>query len=147
MKMSLERLLTEGKIESIEINKNLIEKAIKRGEKDLQNAKIQFENNGYDWTLAIAYNTMLQSGRALMFSKGYRPKGKYKHLAVIEFTHSEFGDKISSKMIRLFDSFRKKRNKVVYEEIDIVSKDEAKESIEFADDFLKKVKALLKSKT
>lgn len=34
---------------------------------------------------------MLQAGRSLMFSKGYRPKGKYKHVAVVEFVKSKFG--------------------------------------------------------
>ena len=141
--MSLERLLSEGKIEAIEENEELIKKALGRAENDLKSAKIQFDNEGYDWALAIAYNAMLQCGRALMFSRGYRPKGEYKHVAVIEFVHSEFGNDFSSRLIKLFDSFRKKRNKIVYEEIDIVSADEAEESIKFAEEFIKKVKSIL----
>ncbi|HLC50871.1 MAG TPA: HEPN domain-containing protein [archaeon] len=130
-------------IEALKIDDNLIKKTINRGEKNLKSAEAIFKSEEYDWTLAVAYSAMLQAGRALMFSKGYRPKGEYKHLSVIEFIHSEFGDKISSKMIRLFDNYRKKRNKIVYEEYDIVAGDEAKEAIEFAEELLRIVKKIL----
>ena len=141
--MNLEELLSKGMIEALKIDDNLIKKTINRGEKNLKSAEAIFKSEEYDWTLAVAYSAMLQAGRALMFSKGYRPKGEYKHLSVIEFIHSEFGDKISSKMIRLFDNYRKKRNKIVYEEYDIVAGDEAKEAIEFAEELLKIVKKIL----
>lgn len=144
MKMNLEELLSKGMIEALEIDSNLIKKTLKRGDKNLKSAQTIFKSGEYDWALAVAYSAMLQAGRALMFSKGYRPKGEFKHLSVIEFVHSEFGDKISSKMIRLFDNYRKKRNKIVYEEYDIVSEDEAEESIKFADEFLSMVKKILK---
>ena len=42
---------------------------------------------------------MLRAGRALMFSKGYRPKGKYKHVAVVEFVKSRFGREFSDLML------------------------------------------------
>jgi len=141
--MNLEELLSKGMIEALKIDDNLIKKTINRGEKNLKSAEAIFKSEEYDWTLAVAYSAMLQAGRALMFSKGYRPKGEYKHLSVIEFIHSEFGDKISSKMIRLFDNYRKKRNKIVYEEYDIVAGDEAKEAIEFAEELLRIVKKIL----
>ncbi|MDI6903496.1 MAG: hypothetical protein QMC77_07160, partial [Methanocellales archaeon] len=35
------------------------------------------------WALAIAYNAMLQAGRALIFSEGYRPIGRYEHVGVM----------------------------------------------------------------
>jgi len=144
MKMNLEKMLSEDKIEAINTDKKLIKKSFKRSLKNLKSAKNIFKSEEYDWALAIAYNSTLQAGRALMFSKGYRPKGQNKHVSVIEFVHSEFGKNISSKMIKLFNNFRKKRNKVVYEEYDIVSEDEAKEAIEFAEEFLKLVKDILK---
>ncbi len=132
-------------IEALDADSGLAKGAIRRGEKNLKSARIIFKSGEYDWSLAVAYSAMLQAGRALMFSKGYRPKGEYKHLSVIEFAHSEFGDRISSKMIRLFDNYRKKRNKIVYEEYDIVSEAEAEEAIKFADEFLSMVKKILGS--
>lgn len=143
MKMNLEELLNKGMVEALDIDINLIKKAINRGERNLKSAKIIFKSKEYDWALAVAYSAMLQAGMVLMFSKGYRPKGEFKHLSVIEFVHSEFGDKISSKMVRLFDNYRKKRNKIIYEEYDIVSYDEAEEAIMFANQLLDMVKKIV----
>ena len=33
-----------------------------------------------DWAYNIAYNAVLQAGRALMFAKGYRPDGANQHI-------------------------------------------------------------------
>ena len=68
--MNLEELLAKGMIERIKINKLLIEKAISLADRDLKAAEDNSEDKNYDWCLSIAYNAMLQSGRALMFSKG-----------------------------------------------------------------------------
>lgn len=48
----------------------------------------------------LFYNAMLQAGRALMFSKGYRPKGKYQH-AVVEFVRSTFSEEFADNIVYL----------------------------------------------
>lgn len=141
--MSLEDLLSNRKIEAIEEDKALVEKTFRLALRDLNTAKKNMENEDYDWTLAIAYNSMLQSGRALMFSKGYRPTGAYKHVGVIEFVHDIFGKEVSDKLIYIFDKLRKKRHRVVYDDPDIVSEDEAENAIKIAEEFASKVKGIL----
>lgn len=143
--MSLEDLLSDRKIEAIEEDKALVEKTFRIALRDLNAAKRNLENEDYDWALAIAYNSMLQAGRALMFSKGYRPTGAYKHVGVIEFIHDVFGNEVSSKLIYIFDKLRKKRHSVVYDEPDIVSEDEAESAIKVAEEFSSKVKEILKA--
>lgn len=96
-----------------------------------------------DWALAIAYNSMLQAGRALMFSKGYRPAGAYKHVGVIEFVHDIFGKEISDRLIFIFNKLRKKRHRAVYDEPDIISGDEAEYAIKTAEEFVSKVREIL----
>lgn len=102
------------------------------------------ENKDYDWALAIAYNSMLQAGRALMFSKGYRPAGEYKHVGVVDFVHEVFGKEMSSRMIDVFNRARKKRHRVVYEETNIVSIDEARNAVNLAEEFIEWVRMILK---
>jgi len=46
----------------------------------------------------------------------------------------------------IFDRIRKKRHRVIYEEPDIVSKDEAKNVIKWAGEFLEKVKKILEER-
>ncbi|NCN64684.1 MAG: hypothetical protein GW779_03715 [Candidatus Altiarchaeum hamiconexum] len=87
---------------------------------------------------------MLQAGRALMFSRVYRPKGEYKHLAVVEFVRSKFSDEFADEMLFIFNKTRRKRHIVVYEKVDIVSEEEAKNTIKWAEEFIEKVEEILK---
>jgi len=129
--------------EKIEINKELVKNALSLAKRGLKTAKNVFEDKDYDWCLSIAYNAMLQAGRALMFSKGYRPKGKYKHVAVVEFVRSRFGREFSDLMLFIFNKTRKKRHIAVYEQVNIVSEGEAKNAINWAERFVRKVEEIL----
>jgi len=141
-KMSSER--SSKMWEKIEANKNLVKNSLSLAERDIKTAKNIFVDKDYDWCLAIAYNAMLQAGRALMFSKGFRPKGEYKHVAVIEFVKSRFSNDFAEKMLFVFNKTRKKRHIAVYEQVDIVSKDEASNLLNYAEEFVKKSKDILK---
>jgi len=129
--------------EKIEINRELVKNALSLAKIDLKTAKNVFEDKDYDWCLSIAYNAMLQAGRALMFSKGYRPKGKYKHVAVVEFVKSRFGREFSDITLFIFNKTRKKRHTAVYEQVNIVSEEEAKNAINWAERFVKRVEEIL----
>jgi len=142
--MKIEEMLSKRMIKAIETDKKEIKKIIELCERDIKVAKKNLENEDYDWSLAIAYNSTLQAGKALMISKGYRSNGEFKHLAVIEFLHSEFGKQITDKMIDILNFLRKRRHKVVYEQGGSVSEGESMEAIKFAIDFLNKIKEILK---
>jgi len=142
MKMNSERS-SDDMWEKIEINRELVKNALSLAKIDLKTAKNVFEDKDYDWCLSIAYNAMLQAGRALMFSKGYRPKGKYKHVAVVEFVKSRFGREFSDITLFIFNKTRKKRHMAVYEQVNIVSEEEAKNAINWAERFVKRVEEIL----
>ena len=142
MKMNSERS-SDDMWEKIEINRELVKNALSLAKRDLKTAKNVFEDKDYDWCLSIAYNAMLQAGRALMFSKGYRPKGKYKHVAVVEFVKSRFGREFSDITLFIFNKTRKKRHMAVYEQVNIVSEEEAKNAINWAERFVKRVEEIL----
>ena len=72
---------------------------------------------------------MLQAGRALMFSRGFRSSGRYKHISVVKFLHEIFGKELSDRMILIFDRLRKKRHRVIYEEPEVISEYEAENAI------------------
>lgn len=144
MKMNLEELLKNREIYRMENAKELAPKALRIAERDLKTAKHLFEKENYDWCLAIAYNAMLQAGRALMFHMGYRPSSSHGHIAVIKFLHAVKGKEISDKLILFLDRARKKRHRIVYEESEIISESEAEECLKWAEEFVKKVKSLLK---
>jgi uncharacterized protein (UPF0332 family) len=110
----------------------------------LRTAKRLFESGDYDWCLAVAYNAMLQAGRALMYSMGYRPSASYGHVAVLKFLRAAARDKLGEDLLTLLDRARRKRHRAVYEEAEITSKKEAGECLKWANKFVSKVRGLLR---
>jgi uncharacterized protein (UPF0332 family) len=143
MKMSLEDLLKERLLSSIRIDNGLVAKTFQIAERDLGVAKKVFEEESYSWSFAIAYNSMLQAGRSLMFSRGFKPSGEHKHVSVLRFLHEVFDNELTDRMITIFDRMRKKRHAMVYDEPDVISEQEAKNAIIWAEEFIQKVETIL----
>lgn len=139
----MEELLGSRVIRRAKPNHTLAVTSLRRARRDIDTAKALLETERYDWSLAIAYNAMLQAGRALMFERGYRPSSTEGHVAVVKFLRVSFGKEVSGKMIMLLNGMRKKRHRVVYEEMDIVSKSEAEQALRWTEDFVNRVDAIL----
>ena len=142
--MSLEELLKERLIASIGVDKGLVAKTFQIAKRDLEVAKKVFEEESYSWGFAIAYNSMLQSGRSLMFSRGFKPAGEHKHISVVRFLHEVFGNEMTDRMITIFDRMRKKRHAMVYDEPDVISEQEAANALTWAEEFIQKIENILK---
>ncbi len=82
-----------------------------------------------------------------MFSAGYRPKGDYKHISVVEFVKKEFGKEFADKLLFMFNKIRKKRHIVIYEQVNIISREEAENALAIAKEFVSKVNNLIKKDT
>src|SRR3989338_10022329 len=141
MKMNSEK--QSDKWEKIPYDENLVKNAMQLAERDIKTANNIYNNNDFDCAFSIAYNAMLQAGRALMFSESYRPKGEYKHVSVIEFVKQKFGNEFADKILFMFNKIRKKRHIAVYEQVNIISKGEAENALKTAKEFVKKVKELI----
>ena len=131
--MSLEKLLEENKIEKIE--KKDFELSLT--ERDIKAAKDNLNSDNFDWALSIAYNAVLQAGRALMFHLGYRPKGKDQHKIVFEFLAAL---NVDDKLTHYFDSIRKTRHAAVYDVAGYISKASAEEAIKQVELFVHKIR-------
>jgi uncharacterized protein (UPF0332 family) len=101
------------------------------------------ENGKFDWSLAVAYNAMLAAGRALMFDRGYRPSSTEGHLAVVRFLQVLLGTEIDDQKITVMNRMRQKRHRIVYEEMDIVTENEAKQCIKWSESFLRKIAQII----
>lgn len=76
MKKSLQDLLDKELIEAFTSTTQIKEKmTIAQADVQLARSKISSASGrDVDWVYAQAYNSMLQAGTALMYSKGYHPK-------------------------------------------------------------------------
>ncbi len=71
--MTYERLIKQGRIKAYKTSEKEIQSLLKLAQRDLSTAESIVEVNP-DWSYNISYNAILQSSRALMLRKGYRPR-------------------------------------------------------------------------
>ena len=134
--MSLDELLRNRIIGRIKPNRDAALNSIKRAARDIQTAKTLISTSQFDWSLAVSYNAMLAAGRALMLDKGYRPSSTEGHLAVVQFLTIMLGVETDNRMVLIMNGMRKKRHRIVYEEMDIVSLNEAEQAVKWAEEFV-----------
>jgi len=142
--MSLEELLRSRVIRRTRPNHDLALKSIGRARRDTDTAKTLIANEKFDWSLAVSYNAMLAAGRGLMLAKGYRPSSTDGHVAVMRFLNAWLGSEASERMIMVMNGMRKKRHRIVYEEMDIVSKEEAERGVRWAEEFVKMINDIIR---
>jgi len=144
--MSLEELLKNRTITRTKPDHRLALNSITRAKRDIDTAKTLIANQKYDWSLAVSYNAMLTAGRAIMFDQGYRPSSTEGHVAVVRFLQATLGTETSQRMIMTMNGMRKKRHRIVYEEMDIVSPNEAQQAVRWAEEFVKTIDNIIRRK-
>ncbi|MBU1863177.1 MAG: hypothetical protein KKH94_05915 [Candidatus Omnitrophica bacterium] len=109
---------------------NAIDAMMSRAIKEIDIAKATLSiDEGTAFT--VAYNAMLHVGRALIFSKGYRPIDGAQHKTVVEFATMYLGEKYKTLVLH-FEKMRKKRNIFTYEVTIAISSSEVTSAIKSA---------------
>ncbi len=137
MNLSLKRLESQGLIEKADFNLKQVTSNIKRAKRDLITAKATL-NIDEEWAYTISYHAMLRAGRALMFSMGYRPKGRDQHRTVVDFCAEILGEGFRN-LTERFNRMRIKRHNFIYEPERPIPRTEATKSIESAERFVKEI--------
>lgn len=126
--------LKQGYIKAERPNFKQIEKQILRARKDLKTFHL-VDKEDPEWASAIAYQSILRAGRALLFSYGYLPADGRQHKTVVEVTGLILGPKFAL-ITQHFDRLRKKRNVFFYDSEDARNFTEARKAIETAEELL-----------
>jgi uncharacterized protein (UPF0332 family) len=129
-KESKENLLKQGLMKKCPVDWRAINNLMKRAYTDLRTAKRNIDEDE-ECAYNYAYNAMLRSGLALMFSQGFRPEIKDKHLTVVKFVSSLLGSKFK-KVINDYDFMRRKRHRFIYEPDIPCSRKEAEDALKTA---------------
>jgi uncharacterized protein (UPF0332 family) len=142
--MSLDKLIAEGSIHLFKATQEEINKSMEIAHRDLNQSK-RILSESLDWTYSIAYNSVLQACRAYMFHQGYRPSSSESHKATLAFTQLSVDPQLKE-TVDYFDRVRKKRHRVIYDEVGLVSEKEAQQLIQKATEFIAWVDMKLKTK-
>ena len=132
----------ERLIKKIPYDEKKVAEALALADRDIATARAILSRDR-DWTYTIAYNSALSAGRALMFSKGFRPDGAHQHIAVVRFASSclDGQDAIA------FERMRRKRHSAVYDTAGTISEAEAESAIRMAEKILGTIRELIIKKT
>ena len=137
-------LSKEGLIKKCPLDWKAIANLIERAHIDLETAKRNISDDE-ECAYTYAYNAMLRSGLSLMFSEGYRPDIKDKHLTIVRFASSVLGNEFK-KVLNDYDFMRRKRHRFIYEPDIPCSKKEAEDAIKTAEEFVDTIRDLIKQK-
>jgi uncharacterized protein (UPF0332 family) len=130
----IDDLERQGLIRKLTVDQKKVNDALAHAHRDLTTAGTILPND-QDWAYTIAYNAVLQAGRALMFSKGYRPDRANQHVAVVKFAELflDQSDTIT------FDRMRRKRNSSVYDTAGTITESEAEFALGQAEILVRKI--------
>ena len=137
--MNLNDLEREGYIKKLPVDKRKIQDALTLAKRDIKTAKTMLQQD-MDWAFSIAYNSMLQTLRAFMFSKGYRPSGSNQHISVVRFSELF----LDEETIIIFDRMRRKRHTTIYDTAGTISERDAEHAVKTAEALLKKIEEKIK---
>ena len=140
--MTYEKLIKQGRIKAYDTSEKEIQRLLEIASRDLSTAENTIEIDP-DWAYNISYNAMLQSSRALMLRKGFRPRGPSQNATVVQFVKQTLGGEHRN-FVSLFDQMRRKRNRLVYDVPSLIGKKECQETISLAHEFVTLLNNLIK---
>lgn len=138
-------LVKAGLIKPCPVDVQAITHLIRRACLDLRTAKRNLEAD-QECTYTYAYNAMLRSGLALMFSEGYRPDIKEKHRTIVRFASAVLGEGFQ-RLITDYDFMRRKRHQLIYEPDLPCSLVEAASALKTARMFVDQVADLIRARS
>jgi uncharacterized protein (UPF0332 family) len=131
-------LLQQGRLRPYQARQQEIERLLQVAARDLTTAdKLLAED--VDWAFNIVYNAVLQAARALVLHEGFRPRGAEQHRTIVLFCQEAFGP-AHRRQVTLFDQMRRKRHRLVYEMVGLVSHQEAEQALVFARGFVEDIR-------
>ena len=141
--MQIEDLLKNRKIYRHRASPEEIKRLLELADRDVRMARRTIAED-WDWAFSIAYNAVLQSARAFMYSQGFRPAAEQGHKNTFAFLHAALGEDLAS-TIGYFDRMRKKRNQAIYDVAGLITEKEAKAILKHAIAFVDAIKERLGS--
>jgi len=143
--MNYQDLINNGLLKREKISFDQINKVLERAYKNIKSARVLLDNDDEEGAFKFAYEAMLLTGRALVFSYGFRPRTIGSHKTVVEFSKRVLGDPYEV-LIDKFDKMRKRRHYLIYEIGLTVSATETENAIKSACKFINKIEEFIQKK-
>lgn len=138
-------MLKKRELQKTEPDEKMAEKLLRVSEDAIKAAEDNSKMKHFDVALTLAYNAMLNAGRALMTAKGYRAFVENQHKTVVNFCAAILPID-SSQLVSLFNRYRMRRHDIVYGDVESgsVGESEALTAITKAKELITLIKTKMK---
>lgn len=116
----------EGRIEAISAGRAEVERLHVIVARDIATAE-ELQERNRDWSLAIAYNAILQACVALMAAHGHRARGERQHATIVQFARLALPG--NERELDRVDRLRRRRHRTVYDVAGQVSANEVEDAL------------------
>ncbi len=139
----MKKLLELGLLRKIPPCSKKAEESIKTAESWLIEAENNLRNGAFRSCILSSYLAMFHAARSILFLKGFREKS---HFAVARFLEDTFVESglLEREWVEILDYYREVRHEDQYSTEFIVSEEEAERAFENAEEFVERMKELLK---
>lgn len=145
MKKNYQHLIDKELLKEEKISFADARKVLSKAWNSFKSAKILLENKQYENSFELSYEAMLSAGRALSFSFGLRPRTQGSHKIISDFVEAVLGASHLAAIMK-FDKMRKTRHYLIYGAGLEISKTEAQNAAQNAEEFIGKIEKILKER-
>lgn len=118
-------------------------KSLKKAERFLKIARLNFESDAYDGSVIMAYLSVFNAARSVLIKDGFRERS---HACVSKYIEKYYVPKhLDKKHIMLFDRYRNLRHADQYDVGFIATAEDAKNMMNFASEFIGKIRKIVAS--
>lgn len=115
--MDLAEMQKRGEIAKVEPDMKVANRLLESSEEWIAAAEDSRKAGHAEAALALAYNAMLNAGRALLAAKGFRTSSETHHKTVVAFCAAVI-PKDAMALVTSFNRYRIRRHDVVYGEVE-----------------------------
>ncbi len=128
----------EGLLRKTKPSKKYAVKSLETSLNHIENAKDNLEMKNNNLVLFCSYTSMFHSARALLFKDGVKERS---HICIVSYLREKYPE--LRRLSNQLDAYRRNRHNTLYSLDFLISKNEAKQAIDDAKQFYKKIKSII----
>ena len=139
--MKLKDCYKEGLLKKTKPSKQYAIKSLDTSLNYIQNAKDNYKMKNNNLVIFCSYTAMFHSARALLFKDGIKERS---HICIVSYIREKYPE--LRRLSNQLDAYRRNRHNTLYALDFLISGNEAKQSIEDAEQFHNQIKTTIREK-
>jgi uncharacterized protein (UPF0332 family) len=140
--MKVDDCFKEGLLKKVKPSQQYAIKSLKTSLTYIQEAKDNLQMKNNNLVIFCAYTAMFHAARAILFRDGIKERS---HLCVVSYLHETYP--LVKHLANQLDTYRRSRHNTLYALDFLITKDEAQQAIDDAENFHRQIKIIIEKKS